>query len=118
MCKECKYFHGFYVLIIRLLFFYSNLGEIFSVFKYNVPSENNTHPHNVYLLPNMRSFLSCNISKGVKIANESQGAGEGFEFVLNKWKPYYFVCGATDGYHCNVGGMKFFVLPLLRRWHY
>lgn len=88
------------------------------MFKYNVPSENNTHPHNVYLLPNMRSFLSCNISKGVKIANESQGAGEGFEFVLNKWKPYYFVCGATDGYHCNVGGMKFFVLPLLRRWHY
>ncbi|KAJ9135615.1 hypothetical protein P3X46_032776 [Hevea brasiliensis] len=88
------------------------------VFKYDLPSENNTYPHNVYLVPDMRSFLTCNLSKGVKIANESQGAGEGFEFVLNKWRPYYFACGASDGYHCNVGGMKFFVLPLLRRWHY
>ncbi|XP_012072528.1 uncharacterized protein LOC105634304 [Jatropha curcas] len=89
------------------------------VFKYDPPSENNTHPHNVYLLPNKRSFVTCNLTEAVKIANETQGAGEGFEFVLKKWKkPYYFACGAGNGYHCNVGGMKFFVKPFPRRWLY
>ncbi|OAY25433.1 uncharacterized protein LOC110605577 [Manihot esculenta] len=87
------------------------------VFKYDPPSETNIHPHSVYLLPDMWSFINCNLTRGVKIANETQGAGKGFEFVLKEWKPYYFACGASDGYHCNVGRMKFFVLPYLRRWY-
>ncbi|XP_012072445.1 uncharacterized protein LOC105634226 [Jatropha curcas] len=88
------------------------------VFKYDPPSEKNVHPHSVYLLPDMWSFFTCNLTNAVKIANETEGAGEGFEFVLKKWKPYYFACGASNGYHCNFGNMKFFVLPFPRRWHY
>ncbi|KAF2305815.1 hypothetical protein GH714_008244 [Hevea brasiliensis] len=82
-----------------------------AVFKYDRPSDKNMHPHNVYLLPDISSFINYNLTKGVKIANETQGAGEGFELVLKKWKPYYFACNASDGCHCKVGQMKFFVLP-------
>ncbi|OAY29408.1 mavicyanin [Manihot esculenta] len=85
------------------------------VFNYEPPSEKNIHPHSVYLLPDLESFVNCNLTNGVKIANETQGTGKGFRFVLKKWKPYYFSCGASDGYHCRFGGMKFFVLPLRRR---
>ena len=51
------------------------------------------------------------------VANTTQGGGEGFEFVLKKWQPYYFACGERDGYHCKAGQMKFFVMPLFRQWH-
>ncbi|XWS39981.1 hypothetical protein CRYUN_Cryun18bG0101000 [Craigia yunnanensis] len=41
------------------------------------------------------------------IANSTQGGGEGFQFVLNRWRPYYFACGERNGFHCKVGRMKF-----------
>ncbi|KAJ8763351.1 hypothetical protein K2173_002234 [Erythroxylum novogranatense] len=83
------------------------------VFKYNPPSENNTHPHSVYLLPNLWSFMRCDMSRGKMIANTTQGSGDGFEFVL-KFQPHYFACGASNGFHCNNGTMKFFIMPMLR----
>ncbi|MBA0752910.1 hypothetical protein Gogos_020101 [Gossypium gossypioides] len=86
------------------------------VFKYDPPS-NTTFPHSVSLLPNLRSFLNCDLKKAKLIANQTQGGGNGFEFVLkkkNKKKPYYFVCGERNGFHCKVGIMKFAVAPLLR----
>ncbi|EEF40485.1 uncharacterized protein LOC8283277 [Ricinus communis] len=88
------------------------------VFKYDLPKDNSTHPHSVYLLPDLWSFLTCNLTEAVMIADGSQGGGNGFEFVLNKWQPYFFACGGGEGIHCNLGKMKFYVLPLLRRWHY
>ncbi|KAJ4833591.1 hypothetical protein Tsubulata_009206 [Turnera subulata] len=88
------------------------------VFKYDPPSENNTHPHSVYLLPNMWSFKKCDLTNAVEIANVTQGGGDGFEFVLEKWQPYYFACGGGNGFHCNNGTMKFSVMPSFRRWHF
>nr|XP_043638583.1 uncharacterized protein LOC122609700 [Erigeron canadensis] len=85
------------------------------VFKYDPPSENNTHPHSVYLLPNLWSFITCDLRWAKQVAKTNQGAGEGFEFVLNKWKPYYFACGESNGFHCK-NGMKFFAMPLFR-WY-
>ncbi|KAL5855656.1 hypothetical protein ACOSQ4_005458 [Xanthoceras sorbifolium] len=87
------------------------------VFKYDPPSRT-PFVHSVYLLPNMRSYLNCDLSRAKLIANTTQGGGEGFEFVLKRWKPYYFACGERNGLHCNQGKMKFFVMPMLRRWHY
>ncbi|KDP38230.1 hypothetical protein JCGZ_04873 [Jatropha curcas] len=88
------------------------------VFKYDLPRNKNEHPHSVYLLPDLWSMLTCNLTNGVKIAKESQGTGKGFEFVMKKWKPYYFACGGGNGFHCNFGNMKFFVQPLRRRLPY
>ncbi|XP_059298309.1 uncharacterized protein LOC132051015 isoform X2 [Lycium ferocissimum] len=50
-----------------------------------------------------------------RIADPTEGAGEGFEFVLNKMRPYYFACGENEGVHCKTGNMKFFVIPLKHR---
>ncbi|XWS39984.1 hypothetical protein CRYUN_Cryun18bG0101300 [Craigia yunnanensis] len=86
------------------------------VFKYDPPS-NTTFPHSVYLLPNLKSFLNCDLRKAKKIANPTQGVGNGFELVLKRRKPYYFACGERNGFHCKVGLMKFAVVPLLR-WRY
>ncbi|KAL5538421.1 hypothetical protein UlMin_046281 [Ulmus minor] len=87
------------------------------VFKYDAPS-NSSHPHNVYLLPDLRSFINCDFSNARLLADTDEGAGNGFEFVLDRWQPYYFACGASNGYHCGTGRMKFVVVPRLRRgWH-
>ncbi|XVE93322.1 hypothetical protein REPUB_Repub01dG0181900 [Reevesia pubescens] len=86
------------------------------VFKYDPPS-NTTFPHNVYLLHNMRSFQNCDFRKAKMIANTTQGGGNGFDLVLKKKKPYYFACSIRNGFHCNVGLMKFVVVSLLQ-WRY
>ncbi|XP_059435971.1 blue copper protein 1b-like [Corylus avellana] len=86
------------------------------VFKYDPPTENTTIPHSVYLLPNLRSFVTCNLTGAEMLADVTQGGGQGFEFVLKKWKPHYFACGQHDGIHCSLGQMKFFVMPMLR-WY-
>ncbi|XP_062177473.1 blue copper protein 1a-like [Alnus glutinosa] len=86
------------------------------VFKYDPPTDNATIPHDVYLLPNHRSFLTCNLTGAQMLANVTQGGGEGFEFVIQKRKPHYFACGQHEGSHCSDGQMKFFVMPMLRRW--
>ncbi|KAF8410008.1 hypothetical protein HHK36_002528 [Tetracentron sinense] len=84
------------------------------VFKYNPPNST-TFPHNVYLLPNRLSFLTCDLRRAKLVADVGQGGGpKGFEFVLRKWQPHYFACTVRDGYHCNEGQMKFFVVPLPR----
>ncbi|MFS7996750.1 putative Phytocyanin domain, cupredoxin [Helianthus anomalus] len=85
------------------------------VFKFDPPSENNQHPHSVYLLPNLWSFLTCDLRWAKQVAKTTDGGGEGFEFVLNKWRPYYFACGESNGFHCR-SGMKFFAMPLFR-WY-
>ncbi|KAK2665150.1 hypothetical protein Ddye_003724 [Dipteronia dyeriana] len=87
------------------------------VFKYDPPSKS-PFKHSVYLLPNMRSYLTCDLSRAKLIATTTQGDGKGFKFVLKKWKPYYFACGEHEGIHCRDGGMKFFVMPMHRRGHY
>ncbi|KAJ0077557.1 hypothetical protein Patl1_36195 [Pistacia atlantica] len=90
---------------------------IYAVFKYDPPSSN-VFPHSVYLLPNLWSYLTCDLSRAKIIANSTQGGGDGFKFVLKRWQPYYFACGERGGLHCRDGSMKFMVMPLLRRWHY
>ncbi|KAL4615496.1 hypothetical protein ACB092_07G129600 [Castanea dentata] len=87
------------------------------VFKYDPPTNDSTIPHSVYLLPNLWSFLTCDLRRATMVANTTQGGGEGFKFVLKKLQPYYFACGERDGYHCKAGQMKFFAMPLFRQWH-
>ncbi|KAK9269847.1 hypothetical protein L1049_025420 [Liquidambar formosana] len=84
------------------------------VFKYDPPS-NNTSPHDVYLLPNLWSYLTCDLKKATLLANATQGGGDGFEYVLNKWRLYYFACSVGNGSHCK-DGMKFFAMPW-PRWN-
>lgn len=84
-----------------------------AVFKFDPPS-NTTFPHSVYLLRNYRSFVNCDLRRAKKVAEVTQGGGKGFEFVLKRWQPYYFACGERNGFHCNVGLMKFAVMPLFR----
>ncbi|KAL4615503.1 hypothetical protein ACB092_07G130000, partial [Castanea dentata] len=80
------------------------------VFKYDPPTPK-TFPHSAYLLPNLQSFIKCDL-KNAKIAgNTTQGAGEGFQFVLKTSQPHYFACGERNGFHCINGTMKFFVIP-------
>ncbi|XP_075508004.1 uncharacterized protein LOC142544858 [Primulina tabacum] len=83
------------------------------VFKYDVPNDT-TLPHSVSLLPNFWSFQKCDLRRAKKIGDVAQGDGDGFEFVLKRWQPYYFTCGERDGLHCNVGMMKFVVWPSIR----
>ncbi|KAJ0009712.1 hypothetical protein Pint_34465 [Pistacia integerrima] len=82
------------------------------------PPSSNVFPHSVYLLPNLWSYLTCDLSRAKMIANSTQGGGDRFKFVLKRWQPYYFACGERGGLHCRYGNMKFMVMPLLRRWHY
>ncbi|XP_062019776.1 uncharacterized protein LOC133736335 [Rosa rugosa] len=87
------------------------------VFKYDPPT-NSTRPHSVYLLPNLWSFINCDLSHAKMVGSPTQGGGNGFEFVLKSWQPYYFACGEHGGAHCKDGMMRFFVFPKLRGWHY
>ncbi|KAK0580557.1 hypothetical protein LWI29_003420 [Acer saccharum] len=87
------------------------------VFKYDPPSQTPFH-YSVYLLPNMCSYMACDLSRAKLIANTTQGGGEGFKFVLKSWQPYYFVCGEHGNLHCKDGGMKFFVMPMLGHGFY
>ncbi|KAG7010963.1 hypothetical protein SDJN02_27761, partial [Cucurbita argyrosperma subsp. argyrosperma] len=84
------------------------------VFKYDPP--NSTTPaHSVYQLPNMRSFVNCDLGKAKMLANSTQGSTEnGFEFQLKHQNPYYFACGEANGFHCQTGSMKFTLTPILQ----
>ncbi|KAG6432941.1 hypothetical protein SASPL_104535 [Salvia splendens] len=86
------------------------------VFKYDPPNDT-TFPHSVYLLPDFWSFQNCDLRRARKIGDVNAGGGDGFEFVLKRWQPYYFACGQHDGIHCKDGLMKFAVWPLIR-WFY
>ncbi|KAF7116214.1 hypothetical protein RHSIM_RhsimUnG0035300 [Rhododendron simsii] len=84
------------------------------VFKYDPPSET-TRPHNVYLLPNLGSFIKCDFEGAKLLANATQGSGSGFEYALmNPWRPLYFASSEGNGADCKDGLMKFFVVPLPR----
>ncbi|KAH7840213.1 hypothetical protein Vadar_014204 [Vaccinium darrowii] len=84
------------------------------VFKYDPPSET-TPPHNVYLLPNLGSFIKCDFKGAKLLANATQGSGSGFEYTLMKmWRPLYFASSEGNGADCKEGMMKFFVVPLPR----
>ncbi|TMW87625.1 hypothetical protein EJD97_019710 [Solanum chilense] len=88
------------------------------VFKYDPPNANSTgFPHSVYLFPNYWSFIKCDFRKAKRIADPSEGAGGGFEFVLKKMQTYYFGCGEHKGIHCKTGNMKFAVMPL-KHWRF
>lgn len=84
-----------------------------AVFMYDPPNST-TFPHSVYLMKSLRSFEACDLKKAQLVANVVQGGGAGFEFVLKRRKPHYFVCAEHGGIHCTVGLMKFSVLPVRR----
>ncbi|GMN37558.1 hypothetical protein TIFTF001_006915 [Ficus carica] len=86
------------------------------VFKYDPPS-NGAHPHSVYVLPDFWSFKNCDLSRARKVANGTQGSEYGYEFKLKIRKTHYFACGESNSIHCNLGLMKFSVLPIPRGWH-
>ncbi|XP_030445343.2 uncharacterized protein LOC115667960 [Syzygium oleosum] len=87
------------------------------VFKFDPPSDNNTHPHSVYVFQNFWSYMRCDLKSATMMANVSDGAGDGFEFTLSqKWKFYFFACGESSGLHCSTGKMRFSVVSLPRPW--
>ncbi|KAB2076099.1 hypothetical protein E1A91_A06G016800v1 [Gossypium mustelinum] len=75
------------------------------VFKY----ENSTPPHSVYLLPNLWSYSTCDFSKAKLLANPTQVKGDGFEFMLNQWRVFYFASGEAND--CKEGLMKMVIVP-------
>eukprot|EP01018_Ginkgo_biloba_P036205 Gb_02270 [translate_table: standard] len=79
------------------------------VFRYARP--NGTIFHNVYKLHDYSKFKGCDVRGAVLLAHENRGVGLGFPFVLKERKPYYFACGIKNGFHCQVGLMKFSVKP-------
>ncbi|KAL4381137.1 hypothetical protein AHAS_Ahas04G0103400 [Arachis hypogaea] len=85
-----------------------------AVFKYEAPNTTNPFQHIVYLFSNLWSFIKCDIKKAKRVAKATQGGGEGFKLVLNKWQPYYFACGEKNCFHCNNDLMKFVVFPMIR----
>ncbi|XVF63984.1 hypothetical protein PTKIN_Ptkin09bG0130600 [Pterospermum kingtungense] len=74
------------------------------VFKYG-----KTTAHSVYLLPNLSSYLTCDFSKAKLLANPTQDQGNGFKFVLNQWRVFYFA--SAEGNDCKDGLMKLIVVP-------
>ncbi|TQD78453.1 hypothetical protein C1H46_035993 [Malus baccata] len=90
---------------------------VFAVFKYEPPSDT-IRPHSVYLFQDFQSFLNCDLSRTRMVGNQTRGGGDGFEFVLQRWWPYYFACGEHNGLHCKDGLMRFPVFPMFRGWHY
>uniref|UniRef100_A0A0D9WNA0 Phytocyanin domain-containing protein n=1 Tax=Leersia perrieri TaxID=77586 RepID=A0A0D9WNA0_9ORYZ len=80
------------------------------VFMYDPPNAT-VHAHSVYMMRNAADYQSCNLKAAKLVANVMQGAGSGYEFVLKKRKPHYFVCGERGGIHCTMGQMKFIVKP-------
>ncbi|KAK2632959.1 hypothetical protein EUGRSUZ_L00822 [Eucalyptus grandis] len=87
------------------------------MFKYDPPSDSNTHPHSVYMFPSFWSYMRCDLKRATMVANVSDGAGDGFEFKLSqKWKFYFFACGESGGFHCSTGKMRFSVVSLPRPW--
>ncbi|CAM8997541.1 unnamed protein product [Rhodiola kirilowii] len=88
------------------------------VFKYDSPSKAAPIAHSVYLLPNRKSYLNCDLKKAKLLANTKQGVGKGFEYTLKSWKkPYFFACGEANGIHCGPGLMKFAVFPFFNRFN-
>ncbi|XWS24282.1 hypothetical protein CRYUN_Cryun28dG0087600 [Craigia yunnanensis] len=74
------------------------------VFKYQ-----NTPAHSVYLLPNLSSYLTCDFSNAELLAKPTQGQGDGFTFVLNQWRVFYFASAESND--CKDGLMKLVVVP-------
>lgn len=81
-----------------------------SVFKYDPPNGTNT-PYNVVSFDNPDDYLSCNVGKAKVLANETQGADEGFKHRLPNTNIQYFASGINDGFQCKKGNMKFSVWP-------
>ncbi|GLJ11167.1 hypothetical protein SUGI_0145210 [Cryptomeria japonica] len=96
----------------------SKAGKIYVndvlVFKYSIPTSSSL-PHNVLLLKDKSSYKKCNVSGGIKLADPTQGIGEGFAFKLKKVTNYYFACGVGNGKHCDVGLMKFGIKPVVKK---
>ncbi|KAI6688969.1 hypothetical protein NL676_025797 [Syzygium grande] len=67
-------------------------------------------PHNVYLLPNLYSYIKCDFRGATLLASAPKGDGKGFEVVLNQWRLYYFA--SSNDKDCSDGLMKFFAMPL------
>ncbi|OAY85691.1 uncharacterized protein LOC109707554 [Ananas comosus] len=80
------------------------------VFKYDPPNGTNT-PYNVMSFDNPDDYLSCNVGKAKVLANETQGADEGFKHRLPNTNIQYFASGINDGFQCKKGNMKFSVWP-------
>ncbi|KAL3514549.1 hypothetical protein ACH5RR_027266 [Cinchona calisaya] len=83
------------------------------VFKYPPPSDT-VRPHNVYLLPNLYSFLNCDFRGATLLAGPNQGEGYGFSYVLTEVRPNYFASGEGNGDDCKKGMMKFVAIPFYR----
>lgn len=81
---------------------------VFVVFRYDPPNDT-TRPHSVYMFQNLWSFLNCDLSQARMVGNQTQWGGDGFEFVLKRWKPLCFAWGEHDGLHCKDRLMRFSV---------
>ncbi|KAK0577470.1 hypothetical protein LWI29_033358 [Acer saccharum] len=79
------------------------------VFKYGAPSKSSSAV-DVYLMPDLYSYMTCDFRRAKLLAGARQGSGVGFTVALNQWRPYYFACSQSHGLYCK-RGMKFFAVP-------
>ncbi|XP_028757683.1 uncharacterized protein LOC114716790 [Neltuma alba] len=81
------------------------------VFKYPPPAKWSAAP-SVYLMPDLWSFVTCDFKEAKLVGRPTEGSGEGFEFQLNRWQPYYFASADGSGYDCIAGLTKFVATPM------
>ncbi|KAK3231468.1 hypothetical protein Dsin_003349 [Dipteronia sinensis] len=79
------------------------------VFKYQPPSESSSAV-DLYWMPDLYSYMTCDFSRATLLADATQGSGAGFTVALDQWRPYYFASGPSNGLNCK-DGMKFFAVP-------
>ncbi|CAN7032349.1 unnamed protein product [Brassica rapa subsp. trilocularis] len=84
-------------------------------FKYNDKSQSKTKHNNnkddVYLLPDLKSYKRCDVSRGKKLVARG-GSSSGFKLLLRKThETYFFASGDHNG--CN-HNMKFSISPIPR----
>ena len=70
---------------MNLIYFYAHviwsmMDWLHAVFKYDPPNDT-VFPHSEYLLPNLWSYLRCDMSRAKMIGNTRHGRREGFQFV-------------------------------------
>ncbi|KAL3638590.1 hypothetical protein CASFOL_017961 [Castilleja foliolosa] len=87
------------------------------VFKYDEPVPGRFYNHSVYMLRDFPSYINCSLEGATLLGDVYAGDKDGFNLELKIrpfGMPYFLACGEKNGFHCNLGMMKFVVWPMFR----
>jgi hypothetical protein len=109
LCESLKYY---YSLLLCMRYIYKFVFDdniyiyIYGGCSFQVCSTNNRQYHD-----SSQRILATKLSELLNVQlNWSADVGQ----RDTRRKPHYFACGQHDGVHCDLGKMKFFVMPMLR----